>query len=457
VELADDDAPAPPKKSRTGLYLLIGGGVAAVLVLGCAGVGVAGWLLIRSAKPPVVAVNSWPKTVATPVPTVPPNTKPTTPPPTKPSTPQPPLPEPDDPPGPHLDADPLREPMQAPADPSATLPLTAGRNNPVRYPWALSPVVAVQDPKNKEQVWDIWNLRTMKQLGSVKGPSGADLKVSPDGMYVVLNSTVPGTIQSGGLEVYTVADGKPLRNLPFKKGNDSRIGLYEFAGPGQFLSLRNQGTAGEATVYDVKTGNEAKTFKTVGQIDRKANVLSPGGRYLAMFDSFDPKHPIQVYELATGNNVRTLKPRAPQASYFNCGGLVFSPDSKELAVLLTTDAGDSIQAWDFETGKRTVSHTFSPPLVRTAKAAGRYQLEMYPTPLEYLPDRSGWFAFGQLMIDHDRGDIFWTRPPEERTVLRQRRFLDADHYMTVIVKGPRERQLEIVTLPKDEIEAARKK
>jgi hypothetical protein len=459
VELADDgdeDAPPPPKKSRAGLFLLIGGGVAAFLLLGCVGVGVAGWLLLRAApRTSLVAVNTWPKTPTPPAPMQPPSTRPNTPPPTKPNTPPP--PEPDDPPGPHLDADPLREPLQAPTNPSGALPLTTGRNNPVRYPWGISPVVAVQDPKNREQVWDIWNLQSMKQLGSVKGASGADLKISADGAYVAMDTIVPGSIRSGGLEVHTVADGKPLRKLPFKAGNDSRTGLNEFAGTDQFLSLRNQGTAGEATVYDLKTGQEVKTFKTVGQIDRKANVLSPGGRYLAMFDSFDFKHPIQVYELATGNVVRTLKPKMPQVSWFNCRGLVISPDGKELAALLTTDADDYLQAWDFETGKRTVSHKFNPQLAKTAKSTGPWQVDAYPTPLECVPDRSGWLAYGQLLIDHDRGNVFWTRPPEQTNVLWQRRFLDADHYATVIVKGPTERQLEIVTLPKAEIEAARKK
>jgi hypothetical protein len=464
---ADEDVPelelvaergAPPAKSKTLLFVLIGGGVAALLLLGCVGVGVAALMFLKlPAKAPVVAVNTPPQTATTPQPTPAPPTKPNTPPSTKPNVPPEPPPEPDEPAGPHLDADPPREPVQPLTNPSATLPLVFSVNNPVRYSWVPGPVVAVQAPKNNETVWDVWNLQSMKQLGSVKGPSGADLKISNDGAYAALNAFAPGTIRPGGFEIYTVADGKPLRTLPFKKGNDSRIGVYEFAGPGQFLSLSNEGRGGAATLYDVKTGEEVSTFKTVGQIDRKANVLSPGGRYLAMFDSFGAAHPIQVYELATGKVVRTLKPRVPQVGYFNCGALVFSPDGKELAALLTTDAGDHLQAWHFETGKRTVSHKFTPALLKTAKVAGRNLLEMYPAPLEYLPDRSGWFAYGQLMIDHDRGNIFWTQSPEDRNVVWQRRFLDADHYATVIVKAPRERQLEIVGLPRDEIEAARKK
>jgi hypothetical protein len=466
LELAtrDEDTP-PPAKSKTWLFVLIGGGVAAFLLLGCGAAGVAGYFLLRISKPPVVAVYTTPNPVWTPQPgtpidTKPVSTKPVLPPITKPGKPPEPPPEPVDPPGPHLDADPPREPVQALANPSATLPLTSGINNPVRFPWGLGPIVAVQDPKNNETVWDIWNLQSMKQLGSVKGSSGADLKISTDGAYVAIHDFVPGKIRPAGLQVYTVADGKPLSTIKVKSGGDSRIGLHEFAGPGQFLSLINEGQGGVATVYDVKTGEEVKTFKTVGQISHKANVLSPGGKYLAIFDSWDFKdHPIKVYELATGKVVRTLKPRVPVPPNTNlsCAALVFSPDGRELAGLFGAGVADYVLGWDFETGKRTPSHKFTTPLAKTAKAAGPWLLDSYATPLEYLPDRSGWFAYGQLLIDHDRGAIIWQRPPEDLGVLWQRRFLDANHYVTVIQKSPRERQLEIVTLPKDEIDRARNK
>jgi hypothetical protein len=375
------------------------------------------------------------------------------------------MPEPEDEPaGPKLDADPLPELGKALADPHGSLPLQFDGNNPVRYSWRPGPVVAVVVPgtKRSETAWQVWNLQSMKQIGAIPamggaGSSGMELRVSADGNYISAPIYPPGSIKSTGIEIYSVADGKPLTKLRPPRSDDSRIGITEFAGPGQFLSLHDEGRTGVANVYDVKTGEQVITFNTVGQIDRKANVLSPGGRYLVMFDSFDAKHPIQVYEMKTGKVVRTLKPRVPQVGYYVCGGLAFSPDGKELAALFNTDGGDYLQAWDFETGKRKASHKFTTPLAKTAKAAAWNLIDGYPEPLEWLPDRSGWLAYGQLMIDHDRGKVFWTRDPEDLNVLWQRRFLDADHIVTVMVKSPRERQLEIITLPKDEIEAARKK
>jgi hypothetical protein len=137
--------------------------------------------------------------------------------------------------------------------------------------------------------------------------------------------------------------------------------------------------------------------------------------------------------------------------------MAFSNDGKELAVLAHGDAGDYLQAWEFETGKRTADHAFAGPLLRTAKSGGIVHLQAYPTPLLCLPDGSGWFVYGQLMIDHDKGNVFWTLPPEDPNVLFERRFLDANHLATVVAKPQLPRQLEIITLPKEEMAAARKK
>ena len=52
------------------------------------------------------------------------------------------------------------------------------------FPWMPGPIVAVQGPAKIENKWDIWNLQTMKKLGSIEGSSGSDLAISPDGTYV---------------------------------------------------------------------------------------------------------------------------------------------------------------------------------------------------------------------------------------------------------------------------------
>src|SRR5262249_20452127 len=154
--------------------------------------------------------------------------------------------------------------------------------------------------KKSGPVWDVWNLRSMKQLGSAPDPFGEDVELSSDGAYLVVLKHPAGSLKNSGVEIYTVADGKLLRKLPPMNGADDRIGITKFAGPDRFVSLQNDGMDGAATVWDVKTGEQVAHFKTVGVVQEIAGALSPGGRYAAMFNSFDLKHPIPVYELATG-------------------------------------------------------------------------------------------------------------------------------------------------------------
>jgi predicted Zn finger-like uncharacterized protein len=461
----DEDAPRPATKSNTWMYLLIGGGVAALLACCVAPAGIFGvllWLAPTSNSP--VAVNPTPSIGPDPRPPVDSNPKAPADPDPKPPidrNPKPPIdtqPEPDDnPTGPKLDADPPREPTPALADPHGVIALAAGGNDSGRFLWGPGPLVAVESRKKNETTWEVWNLQTMKQLGSAPNAFGEDVRLSTDGGYLAVLKHPGGSFKSSGVEIYTVADGKLLRKLPAMNGEDDRIGITAFAGPGQFLSLQNKGLGGSAKVWDVKTGEQVAAFETVGIVQRTSDAASPGGRYLAMFNSSDLKHPIEVYELATGKVVRTIRPKLPKDVYSNCRSLTFSPDGKELAALLDCGGTDYLEAWDFETGKRTAYHAFPGSLTKTAKSSNPGLLGAYPAPLECVPDRSGWFAYGQLMIDHDRGNVFWTLPPEDPNVVFERRFLDADHLVTVTSKSRRERQLEIITLPKEEIAAARKK
>jgi WD40 repeat protein len=355
--------------------------------------------------------------------------------------------------GPKLEPDPVREPLEPLTDPKGTLPVPADKlNDPVRYSWVASPIVAVSSRKSKkaEGVWQVWNLRTMKQLGSVPGPIGSEVMLSADGAYLAMPVFGKGAVVSSAVKVYRVEDGQALHTFQVKWGNDSRIPVADFAGPGQFLSVQPIGADAEVKVWDVKTGDVVASFNTKGIPSRKSVCLSPGGRYLVTFESI--KRLVHIYEVATGKHLRTITPKLPPASYYNSRTLVFSNDGKELALLADGDNRDRLQAWDFETGKRTADHGFGKAIMQMAQPIHFHRVE-----LEWLPDRSGWFAYNQMLIDHDRGNIFYKIPPQDLQVPWNRRFLDRDHFATVMVTPTGQRQLEIVAAPRAEIDAARKK
>jgi WD40 repeat protein len=302
--------------------------------------------------------------------------------------------------------------------------------------------------KRSDTNWEIWNLQSMKKLGAVGSISFSPL-VSPDGTYLAMNVYGQG-IRPTGIEIFTVADGKSVRKIP----GDTERGITGFVGGDLFLSVQGQGRNGSVRLWNVKTGEEVSSFQVVGSVDVWWWAVSPGGRYLALYDTFDAKHVINVYELKTGKLVRTFHPKLPSAQWYNCMGLAFSYDGKEFAALITVQGkADRLQAWDFETGQRTLDHSFATPLEKTAKVP----VGMRQTALQWLPDGSGWIAYQALLIDRKRGNVFWTIPQDDPDkAYWVRRFLDANSVATVAGQKPR-RQLEIITLPKDQLEAARKK
>src|SRR5262249_3784586 len=143
------------------------------------------------------------------------------------------------------------------------------RNNPVRYPWGPSPVVALQSANRGEGTWEVWNLQSMKQLGSVKGSSGADVNVSPDGQYLaIFVFDGDGSVRQSSVEVSSVADGKAVRKSHVKFGTDSTVGIVDVAGPGRLVSVQAKSGSGEARVWEVKTGEQICTFQTPPMVDR---------------------------------------------------------------------------------------------------------------------------------------------------------------------------------------------
>jgi hypothetical protein len=366
----------------------------------------------------------------------------------------------DEPAGPLLVADPLPVPLQAPVDAKAPLPLPVSKrkntwvNVPAWYPWLPSPMVVMESTKGHDR-WDVWNVQSTKQVGTVPRQSGERIFLSPDGSYAGREYLPPGKVTPHGMEIFQVADGKLVRKLPAHFGRDTRIGATDFIGPDRFLALHTgEGRDGRAKVWDVKTGDQLGDFTTHGAVTSAQVGVSPGGRYLATCESHGRDAGVYLYELPAGKMVRKLKPHFnPPTSFFTVLALAFSYDGKELALLVCTDKQkDYLQAWDFATGKRTVHHHLNASLVLTAKNAGFYR----GAPFEWLPDDSGWLAYGQLMIDRRRGHIFWKIPPEDPKVSWQRRFVDGDHLVTVLTQ-PAPWHVGLVTLPRDQIEAARKR
>ncbi len=278
--------------------------------------------------------------------------------------------------------------------------------------------------------------------------------VSPDGSHVGL-AGYKG-IRRTGLQIYRVADGKPMCKPPAYFSIDSRQGTTDFIGPDRFLAVHTATAGVLVKTWDVKTGVQLGSFNAKGLSVKQHMAVSPGGRYLATYAEIGPDRGVHIYELPGGQLVRKLKPFVSARALLTLQGMAFSHDGKELVTLGTSfeKNTDFLQAWDFETGKRTGMRIFKTRLVLTAENA-----QFYPVPIEWLPDRSGVLAYGQLMIDLRKGKglngtVFWKVPPHDPKISWQRRFVDADHLLTVLPQPP-PWHVGVLTLPRDEIAAAR--
>jgi len=71
---------------------------------------------------------------------------------------------------------------------------------------------------------------------------------------------------------------------------------------------------------------------------------------------------------------------------------------------------------------------------------------------QFLPDDRGWLVSGCQIVERETGIPVWTIEPHPHGIeqTKNRRFLDAMH----VTNQTKDRKLQIMTLPKGELEAA---
>jgi len=437
---ADDDDEDEEARRRVasgpslGLILgLVGGGVVLLLLV----VGVAAWMWLRTAivtAPPPVAAQPLP---FNPNPIQPnliprPNLKPVNPPPPQIVW--------------QVQPDPIAQAVKAPANLQATIPVPIGAK--VLYPTNPSPFVAIGQLGKDQQVW---NLETMQQVGTV--PANRNLTnpkvLSPDGKYFAAKAQqVAPTV----IEVQSTT-GQPARQITVAP-RFMVLHLLDFAGPDQLVTASSDVQSKVIQVWDVKTGQQLKqiAFNDFPG-DHKATAISPGGKYLAAVNvSLPGQGRLAVYDLAQGSKVGEVDVPGPKEGRVQLGkGMAFSPDGAELAILFDTLPNEQLVVWDVAKGVVKKNLEFSKDFLNKSQGALIYSGPV----LEWLPDRSAWFLHGNFLFDNPSGALVWTLPKIDVGFSEVRRVLDQDH-LAVVPAGARNHQLEILTLPREQIDQAAK-
>jgi WD40 repeat protein len=473
-EEEEEDAPRrdrgrrPAPRPSSALPLIIGGCVAAgVLVLG--GVGVLAYFLLQQpadvppAGPGPVAFNPLPQPPPA-VPPPPPQEKPRPEPPrVDPAQRQDPLREPPkvDPPRrdpPKIDpprrdpppaeaavwkvqADPAPQPVKLAAGARRAIPVP-GPGQDVLFPSTPSPLAAIGKNIVNNDSRVVWDLSTGKSVGTLAGKIdlGDPLALGPDGKYL---AGVPPT-ERRVVDVWNITSGKPTRlqvsDVPVF------LDLLDFAGPDK-LVVGKGGPRGKVfQIWDIPTSKMDREIDGPAIFDRESAAFSPGRKYLAC----TANGKLLVYDLQAGALAGSKPLPKPEGfGVLMCKGLQFSPDGAELAGLFNALDKTRVLSWDVAKGEIVADRSFEGDLKLKIKNAILYR----GRALDWLTDRSGWLVYGQVITDHDSDAILGSVPAND-PIPGPRRIIDADH-LAVVGGNNNAKQLELVSLPWEQIKAAR--
>lgn len=154
------------------------------------------------------------------------------------------------------------------------------------------------------------------------GPVTFESRSVPD---LTLEAVFTGTLQGASLR------GQDVTNYS----------TFAFSPSG--VEVLTAGTDPAARLWDVRTGQATQVLELDSFLSGVV-AYSPDGRWVAVDNNDYTKDQILVFDTATGDRVRTLKPVEPQVS-----ALAFTPDGLSLV-----SAGQRLQRWNLDQGTASV-------------------------------------------------------------------------------------------------------
>jgi hypothetical protein len=350
--------PAPPGRAASSALLFLGLPAAVGLVL--LGGGLIAWSLLRT--PPAATAGTPDRTNPEPV--------------AHPSTFAEPLVQLT---APHPEQTPIKQPKvnPVPKDATVAVPFMAD----VIFPSAPSRFVAIgrgaRDPS-----YDVWDLETVQQVGGFrrgnKARPGEPAVLSPDGRRLAV-------ISEGGVRLW-IRDNSKAQSRLVPSGPTE---WTDFA-TGDRLLVAARGS-GHVDFWDLVGGKLLGKLPVANTVNVRATAIAPGGRFVALAD----RAAVDVRELLAGGNVKSLPLPGPRGAFaLEARKLAFSPDGSELAGLFFDQPRSwRLVCWDLRRSGQPVDLALGEDLGLKGEASYK------GAPLEWLPDRSGWLLYGQVVVD----------------------------------------------------------
>lgn len=272
-----------------------------------------------------------------------------------------------------------------------------GDDNPhfILTPSTPGPFLASGENYQPTSVRAIWNLQTMEKVAEVTGYRMAVFGVlSPDGQYLASKLNAAGV----PLVVISCKDSKEAfrPRIPQFPSSD----YFDFAGPRRLVVGTKDRPLYKYRVFEVPTGRQLGEVAAPTQPDEKSEAVSGGGRYLA----FKSGPRVTILDLDRGQPAGTfdIPGYRPDTAHSH---LAFSPDGKELAVLMGVRNLLRVITWDLVGNNLAADYIPPSGLIQTLKTS---QKDYGGRHLEWLGDGSGWLIRGEVLLDRARGTPAWT-------------------------------------------------
>ena len=312
--------------------------------------------------------------------------------------------------------------------PFIPLPPGAGRQSIVT-PATFSPFVAVGDNSSPQSGRQVWDLRTSTGLTRLQGEIHFASKpvLSPDGRYLA------GAIQNSSfIEVWAFETNDRIR-IPFQPDLGSLV--LAFLNDAHLLIAGNSNGRAACQIWNFQTG---KPREPVPEIEfesgfsfpsQAAQVVSPGGRYLAAFGKG-----LRVYDLTNGQLAGEVA--LPDGAKAEVQGLCFSPDGTEVAGIFRDGNDSRLMSWHMADGALIFDSVLTQDVSTSDSGA---------TPIEFFPGNGAWLLFQRAIVERAYGKYVWplysgAAVPEAEVI----KVLDQDHLLVTST-----RMLTAYKLPRD--------
>jgi WD40 repeat protein len=195
-------------------------------------------------------------------------------------------------------------------------------------------------PNENMAIWDVGSGKKICSLAAGGTTWGTRFAISPNGKQVL-------TASESGADLWDAVTGRKIRSFIEEEKDKVQMVVNSVAFSPDGKRILVQAELGGTIIWDVTTGRKNQSFNTEKvsfSVLEAIGQFSPDGkRVLLPTVVLDAKHGADLWDIGTGNRVRTFQPESSLTT------AAFSLDG---AFLVTGDDDNEVAIWDVATGKK---------------------------------------------------------------------------------------------------------